>query len=184
MIWWRAEAFSQAAAHNFITQSAVSQQVKGLELRFGRPLLDRQNRSVVPTDAGLVLYQAAREILGRYERMESDLKSAGQDIAGTIRVASIYRVGLYEMSPGIRTFLRTYPKVNLHVEYSRSNRVYEDCLRGAIDLGIVPYPKARKGIELSRCRPIDCSDLSSRASIRAPAPDRHSEAGRAEFRGI
>src|SRR5262245_57087703 len=88
-------SFSQAAAHNFITQSAVSQQVKGLESRFGRPLLERQTRSVVTTDAGHVLYQAAREILGRYARMESDLRSAGQEISGTIRVASVYSVGLY-----------------------------------------------------------------------------------------
>jgi DNA-binding transcriptional LysR family regulator len=141
-------SFSQAAAHNFITQSAVSQQVKGLESRFGTPLLERKSRSIVPTDAGLVLYQASREILVLYARMESDLKSTGQEMAGTIRVASIYSVGLYEMSPVIKTFLKTYPKVNLHLEYSRANRVYEDCLRGAVDLGIVPYPKTRKGIEI------------------------------------
>jgi DNA-binding transcriptional LysR family regulator len=142
------QSFSRAAARNFITQPAVSQQVKGLEARFGRPLLARDGRFVVPTEAGRVLYEAAREILDRFDRMQSDLKSVGQEMAGTVRVASIYSVGLYEMSPVIKTFLKTYPRVNLHVEYSRANRVYEDCLSGAVDLGIVPFPKARKGIQV------------------------------------
>lgn len=141
-------SFSQAAARNFVTQSAVSQQVKNLESRLGTSLLIRESRSVVPTETGRILYQASKEILDRFERMNSELKSLGREVAGTVRVASIYSVGLYEMSPVIKSFLKRYPKVNLHVEYSRANRVYEDCLKGAVDLGIVPYPKARKGIEV------------------------------------
>ncbi len=76
------------------------------------------------------------------------MKSIGQEMAGIVRVATIYSVGLYELSRVVKTFLKTYPKVNLHVEYSRANRVYEDCIREAVDLGIVPYPKPRKGIEI------------------------------------
>jgi len=63
-------------------------------------------------------------------------------------VATIYSVGIYEMSLAIRTFLKMYPKVNLHVEFSRSARVYEDCLNGSIDLGIVTYPRPRKGLQI------------------------------------
>lgn len=141
-------SFSQAALRNFITQSAVSQQIKNLETRFETALLLRDGRSVIPTVAGRILYKTSREILDRFDHMAVELKSAGQEMAGSVRVATIYSVGLYEMSPVIKTFLKTYPKVNLHVEYSRANRVYEDCLNGAVDLGIVPYPKARKGLNI------------------------------------
>ncbi len=141
-------SFSQAAIRNFVTQSAVSQQIKNLESRFETALLVRDGRSVAPTVAGRIFYETSREILERFDRMNAELKSAGQEMAGSIRVATIYSVGLYELSVVVKTFLKTYPKVNLHVEYSRANHVYEDCLRGAIDLGIVPYPKARKGLQI------------------------------------
>jgi DNA-binding transcriptional LysR family regulator len=141
-------SFSQAAVRNFITQSAVSQQVKNLESRFDTALLVRDGRSVSPTAAGRILYDACRDILDRFEHMHMELKSIGQEMAGSVRVATIYSVGLYEMSLVIKTFLKAYPKVNLHVEYSRATRVYEDCLKGAVDLGIVTYPRPRKGLRI------------------------------------
>ena len=80
--------------------------------------------------------------------MQSELRSAGQEMAGSLRVATVYSVGLYEMTRPIRTFLKTHPKVNLHIDYCPASRVYEAVLAGAADLGIVTYPKPRKGIEV------------------------------------
>lgn len=145
-------SFSQAAVRNFVTQSAVSQQIKNLESRFDTSLLVRGGRSVTPTEAGRVVYHSARAILDRFERMQTEVKSLGNEMGGTVRVATIYSVGLYEMSRVIKTFLKTYPKVNLHVEYSPAPRVYEDCLKGSVDLGIVPYPKQSKGLEVISLR--------------------------------
>ncbi len=145
-------SFSQAAVRNFITQSAVSQQIKNLESKFDVPLLDRGGRTVGPTEEGRVVYRAAREILDRFERMRLEMKSLGQEIVGTVRVATVYSVGLYEISRVIKTFLKRYPKVDLHVEYSPTSRVYEDCLKGTVDLGIVPYPKPSRGLEVLSLR--------------------------------
>ncbi len=141
-------SFSRAAVRNFITQSAVSQQVKNLETRFETQLLRRDGKSVSPTPAGRVFYERSRSILDSFEHMQLEMKSIGQDMGGSVRVATIYSVGLYEISIVVKTFLRIYPKVNLHVEYSSGARVYEDCLRGALDLGIVTYPEARKGLRI------------------------------------
>jgi LysR family transcriptional regulator, transcriptional activator of the cysJI operon len=141
-------SYSQAAVRNHITQSAVSQQVKNLEQRFDARLLTKQGKKAAATENGQVLYEASREILARFEKLAFDLKSSGQEIAGSVKVASIYSVGLYEMSPATKRFLKAYPTVNLHVEYSSIARVYEDCLKGLIDIGIVPFPRPRKGIEV------------------------------------
>jgi LysR family transcriptional regulator, transcriptional activator of the cysJI operon len=141
-------SFSQSAVRNFITQSAVSQQIKSLESRFDVALLLRDGRSVSPTEAGRIFYEAAREILDRFESMRLALNSIGPEMAGSLRVATIYSVGIYEMSLVVKAFLKTYPKVNLHLEYCHGARVYEDCLKGTVDLGIVPYPKPRKGIRI------------------------------------
>ncbi len=145
-------SFSQAAIRNFITQSAVSQQIKNLESKFDAPLLDRGGRTVIPTDPGRVVYRAARDILDRFDRMHLEMKSLGQDIGGTVRIATVYSVGLYEMSRVIKTYLKRYPKVDLHVEYCPTARVYEDCLKGVADLGIVPYPKPSRGLDVQSLR--------------------------------
>ena len=139
-------SFSRAAIRNYITQSAVSQQVKNLESKFETQLLRRDGRSVTATAAGRKFYESSRAILDKYENLQQEMKSLGQGVAGSIRVATIYSVGIYEMSMVVKSFLKIYPKVNLHVEYSKGAQVYEDCLHGIIDLGIVPYPETRKGL--------------------------------------
>jgi DNA-binding transcriptional LysR family regulator len=139
-------SFSRAAVRNFITQSAVSQQVKNMETKFEVQLLRRDGKAISPTPAGRIFYERSRVILDSFEHMQLEMKSIGQDMAGSVRVGTIYSVGLYEMSMVIKTFLKIYPKVNLHVEYSKGSNVYEDCLRGAVDLGIVTYPEQRKGL--------------------------------------
>lgn len=141
-------SFTQSALRNYITQSAVSQQIRALEARYNMPLLERQGKLVHPTEAGRILYARAREILERLDHMDLELKSLGQEMTGTLRIATIYSVGLYEMSNVIKTFLKAYPKVNLRVEYCRANRVYEECQSGAADIGIVTYPKPKKGIKV------------------------------------
>jgi LysR family transcriptional regulator, transcriptional activator of the cysJI operon len=141
-------SFSQSAIRNYITQSAVSQQIRALESRFHTSLLVRQGRAAYPTEAGRMLYEGAREILDRFERLDLELRSIGEEVSGTVRIVTIYSVGLYEMSAAIKTFLKAHPKVNLHVEYNRANRVYEECQKGQADIGIVTYPKPRKGIEV------------------------------------
>ncbi len=141
-------SFSRAAIRNYITQSAVSQQVKNLESRFETQLLRRDGRTVTPTAAGRKFYENSRVILDKFEHLQQEMKSLGQGVAGSIRVATIYSVGIYEMSVVVKSFLKIYPKVNLHVEYSKGAQVYEDCLHGVIDLGIVPYPEARKGLRI------------------------------------
>jgi len=79
------------------------------------------------------------------------MKSVGEQMAGSLRVATIYSVGIYEMSEVIKTFLKTYPKVNLHIEFSRANRVYEDCLAGASISASFPTRSHAGGWRSSRC---------------------------------
>jgi DNA-binding transcriptional LysR family regulator len=141
-------SFSKAAIMNFISQSAVSQQIRALEDRFDRKLVERSRGGLVPTAAGLVFYQGCREILERYAVLAEEIKGLSDMISGQVRVATIYSVGLHELSPVVKKFIKSYPQVNIHIEYSRTNKVYEDVIGGAIDLGIVAYPSVRPQIEI------------------------------------
>ena len=142
-------SFSKAATRNFISQSAVSQQIRALEDRFNRRLLERsRGGTVVPTSAGLTFYKGCREIIERFNALTEEMKGLGNIISGQVRVATIYSVGLHELAPVLKQFIKAYPQVNLHLEYSRPNKVYEDVLNHTSDLGIVAYPTARPQIEI------------------------------------
>lgn len=133
-------SFSAAASQNFITQSAVSQQLRTLESKYRCKLLERGRAGAKATPAGEILYRASREILEKYREIETQLQESGKVVSGSLRVAIVYSVGLHELPPFLKEYLREYPQVNVHVEYSRPNKIYEDVIAGRIDLGIVAYP--------------------------------------------
>jgi DNA-binding transcriptional LysR family regulator len=146
-------SFSKAATRNFISQSAVSQQIRSLEDRFNKKLLERsRGGTVVPTSAGLTFYQGCREIIERFDSLTEEMKGLGNIVSGQVRVATIYSVGLHELSPVLKKFIKAYPQVNVHIEYSRPNRIYDDVINHTIDLGIVAYPTARPQIEVTQFR--------------------------------
>jgi DNA-binding transcriptional LysR family regulator len=142
------QSFSKAAMLNYISQSAVSQQIRGLEEKYDRKLIERGKRNLAPTQAGHLLYEGAREILERFRMMENRIQVLSKTIAGSLRVATIYSVGLHELPPFLTEFLRRYPSANIHVEYSRANKIYDDLVSGTVDVGIVAYPVRRSGIEV------------------------------------
>jgi len=133
-------SFSAAASQNFITQSAVSQQLRTLESKYHCKLLERGRSGAKPTPAGEILYRASREILEKYREIETQLQESGKVVSGSLRVAIVYSVGLHELPAYMKEYLREFPQVNVHLEYSRPNKIYDDVIAGRIDLGIVTYP--------------------------------------------
>lgn len=142
-------SFSKAAAKNFISQSAVSQQIRTLEDRFNKKLVERSRGGTMsPTTAGMTFYQGCREIMDRFNSLTEEMKGLGNIVSGQVRVGTIYSVGIHELSPVLKRFIKSYPQVNVHIEYSRPNKVYEDVLNHVIDIGIVAYPTPKPQIEI------------------------------------
>ena len=134
------ESFTKAAHINEVTQSAVSQQISSLERLFKSILIERSKKKFRLTREGQVLYEYSKQIIQMYESLRSKLQELKDVISGTIRVATIYSIGLHDLPPYLKKFLKSYPTVNVHVEYRRSNQVYEDVLSNVVDLGLVAYP--------------------------------------------
>jgi DNA-binding transcriptional LysR family regulator len=142
-------SFSKAAALNFVSQSAVSQQVRALEQRWGRRLVERGGRrGVVMTEAGQQLYAESKVILERVRVLDDLMRGEPRKLAGTVRIATVYSVGLHELPPYVKQFLVAHPRVNVRLEYSRTDRVYEGCLDGTLDLGIVALPSRRPQLHI------------------------------------
>ena len=68
-------------------------------------------------------------------------------VSGTIRLSTVYSIGLHELPPYLKKFLREFPGVNVHVEYRRSNQVYDEVLDGTSDIGLVAFPVQKKALE-------------------------------------
>jgi DNA-binding transcriptional LysR family regulator len=142
------QSFSQAAEMNFVTQSAVSQQVRGLEEKFKRRLLERVRgrREVRLTDAGESFHQESLKVMEAYRQLQERMRGLDGTVSGTVRVATVYSVGLHELPPAVRRFMELYPAAKIDLEYSRTTRVVRDVMNGAVDLGVVAYPEKRRGL--------------------------------------
>ena len=146
------ESFTKAAQINGVTQSAVSQQVSTLERQFKSLLIERSKKKFRLTREGQVLYDYSKQIIQTYEGLHHKLQEIKDIISGTIRVATIYSIGLHDLPPYIKRFLRDYPTVHVHVEYRRSNQVYEDVFSNIVDLGFVAYPNKDPKLEVVSLR--------------------------------
>jgi DNA-binding transcriptional LysR family regulator len=142
------KSFSKSAKLNGITQSAVSQQARAMERHFKTLLIDRSQKQFQLTREGMRVYDAAKEVLHQYEKLLSELQEMKKVISGTIRISTIYSIGLHELPPYIKKFLHEYPSVNVRVEYRRSNLVYEDILHNSVDFGLVAFPVKMRQIEM------------------------------------
>src|SRR3954453_3241368 len=98
------ESFSLAAERNFITQSAVSQQIRTLEDKFKRRLFERVRgrRDVKLTPAGEVFYRECKSVLAAYDHLEESLRGVVGKIGGTVKVSTVYSIGLHELPQKVR----------------------------------------------------------------------------------
>ncbi|MEX1045527.1 MAG: LysR family transcriptional regulator [Chthoniobacterales bacterium] len=163
-------SFSRAAQRNALTQSAVSQQVKALEKRYGVRLIDRGKKSFSLTPEGRTFLGAAREIVAVVDGLDARLQELREMVEGDLRLAAVLSVGLHELPPYTRQFARLYPQVKIHTDYLRSSEVYAVVLAGRAEAGLVAYPAVRRGLvveELWRDRLVLVCSPSHRLARRA-----------------
>jgi DNA-binding transcriptional LysR family regulator len=162
------QSFSLAAERNFITQSAVSQQIRALEEKFKRRLLERVRgrREVTLTTAGEVFYREAKNVLTAYDQLQENLRGLVGKIGGTVKVATVYSVGLHELQSKVGEFLSKYPAAKIDLEYSRTTRVVRDVLNGSVELGVLAFPEAKRGLTVTQMPTNRLVLMRARSSIR------------------
>ena len=139
----RSASFSKGALENGLSQSSASQVVHQLEMRLGVKLIDRSKRPLVLTEHGKIYYDGCKDVIGRYLELENRVKAMDDErqLAGTVRVASIYSVGLHHMSRYVERFRQAFPEAEVRIEYLHPTRVIEVVTDGGADLGLVSFPK-------------------------------------------
>ena len=139
--------FSRTAEKHGLSQSAVSQQLAQLEIKHKCQLINRKKRPLEPTQAGELLYKACKEILDRYDRLNSELASLSQ-ATGRINLAAIFSIGMHTLQPYVKKFMATYPMVNLSVEYYNASEIYDHVLKGTADIGVVAVPRKDRNMDV------------------------------------
>ncbi len=141
-------SFSRTAKKHLLSQSAVSQQLAQLELVQKCQLIDRKKRPIELTKEGQMFYNAAKDILDRYEQLRSELNALKSSTGSRINVGAIYSIGMHTLPDYVKKFMVNYPKVNVHIEYFSAGRIYEMVLSGDVDIGLVAVPKKDKRFEV------------------------------------
>src|SRR3989339_154012 len=118
-------SFSKTAEKNYLSQSAVSQQLVQLEIQYKCPLINRKKRPIELTREGRLLYKTAKQIIESYENFKIELQSYKNSSAKRINVGAIYSIGMHTLPDYIKKIMTAYPNINVHVEYLGANRVYE-----------------------------------------------------------
>lgn len=145
----RTRSFSKAARQNYLTQPAVSIQLKRLEEELGVKLIERSSRTVKVTADGERLLPYIEELLARCETLKDIAAEKDPTPKGTVRVATIPSVGMYELSHLLSQYIKKYPHIHLHLQYRRSDIIYDLVRKDKADIGIVAYPEPSQGIHIT-----------------------------------
>ncbi len=134
------KSMTAAAQKLFLTQSAVSQQIRQLEEELGIELLVRGVRQVAPTPAGSVLSEYAKKILYLVQQAELAVQTVSAEVKGPLRIGTLSSIGLQLISPMFGLFLKNNEEVSVRLTYGQGPELLAALGSGELDLAIVPDP--------------------------------------------
>jgi DNA-binding transcriptional LysR family regulator len=141
------KSFSQAAERLGVTQPAVSLQVRSLEKRLGRQLLDRSGRRVEPTEAGLALYRGAQRLLALEGQLLEELEAGGEgELGGTLEVGASTGPGSTVVPVLLCEFQRANPGVAISLSISDTQSVVDRVAARELELGVVGAARRHRGV--------------------------------------
>ena len=134
-------SFSKTAELNYISQSAVSQQVKKLELVLRCRLFSRLANKILLTPCGSKFYETSKRIVLLYENSMVSIKQlAVSATTEEVKISTIYSAGVYLLQGYIRKFMADHPNTKISVEYRQFSQIQGDIVSGRTDFGIMACP--------------------------------------------
>jgi DNA-binding transcriptional LysR family regulator len=141
------QSFSVAAEQLGVTQPAVSLQIRSLEKRLGRRLLDRSGRRVEPTEAGLRLYRSAQRMLALEEQLVEEVADASEgELAGTLQIGASTGPGGSVVPLLLCEFQRGNPSVRVSLTVSDTQTIVDQVAGRELAIGIVGAARRHRGI--------------------------------------
>ncbi len=140
--------FTRAAEACYLSQPAFSRSIQRLEEELGRPLFERQSRSVSLTDAGALLLDRARQILNLVSDVASAISDDGQ--TGKLRIGAIPTIAPYYLPERLKAFQLDCPQATLIVQEETTDRLLKSIADGLIDVAIAALPIEAKYLKTEK----------------------------------
>ncbi len=141
------KSFSHAAERLGVTQPAVSLQIRSLEQRLGRQLLDRSGRRVEPTEAGKRLYASAQRLLALEDQLLEDVASDEEgELAGTLELGASTGPGGTVVPVLLCEFQEQHPQVRVRLSVSDTQSVIDRVAERELELGVVGAARRHRGV--------------------------------------
>lgn len=131
-------SMTAAAEKLYLTQPAVSQQIRNLEDELKVELLQRGSRQAKPTAQGQILYEYAKRILALSQQAHLAIQTMNVEVEGTFKIGTLNSLGLYIVSPVIGLFLKHNSKLSVHLTYDSGPALIESFNKGELDIMILP----------------------------------------------
>lgn len=137
---------TNAAKRLHIAQPPLSYQLKSLENELGVKLVERGSRHIKLTDAGIMLYKRAKQILSLTESTVDELKDFKKGTYGTLSIGTVSSSGASLLTSRLNTFHDKYPFINFEIHEGNTYELLEILNRGIIEIAIVRTPFNTSGI--------------------------------------
>ena len=171
----RLNSFSMAAEENFISQSAISQQIQALERELGFQLLERKNRTFTLTPAGEYFYQKSLILTADYERMCSEAAKIAKGDRASLKIGYLRCYTGAEFHRALALFSEKHPDVEVSVAYGNHEELYGLLRNEGADIVLNDQRRAFSdeyvNLILTTCRSyIEVSSHSSLAQAECISP--------------
>ncbi len=140
-------SFTRAAEHLFMTQPAVTFQIKQLEEHFDTRLLDRGHGKISLTAAGELVLAYAERILGLSEELESRVSELTDELAGTLNIGTSTTIAAYWLPRLLEGFKRRFPRVVPRVVVGNSQLTEDRVAARDLDIGLIEIVSDQNSIE-------------------------------------
>lgn len=136
----REQNITRAAELLHVSQPALSRQLMQLEEELGVQLFTRGWRNIALTDAGLLLFRRAQEIVELTEKTEREFKDEGNTLSGTIAIGSGEAESMRRLAVLMRSFSEKYPNIRFDLYSNNADFIRERLERGLLDIGVLLEP--------------------------------------------
>jgi len=140
-------SMTAAAEKLYLTQPAVSQQIRNLEDELKVELLQRGSRQAKPTAQGQILYEYAKRILALSQQAQLAIQTMNVEVEGAFRIGTLNSLGLYIVSPVIGLFLKHNSKLSVQLTYDSGPALIDGFNKGDLDIIILPDAQVEYGAE-------------------------------------
>lgn len=118
-------SFTEAAEQCYISQSAISQQIRSLEKELGVELIHRENRRFTLTPAGKYFYEQSKGILNEVEDIRRETFRIGKDKELELKIGYLRCYSGQELYQAVAEFSRLYPEVSIHIVNGTHEELYD-----------------------------------------------------------